>query len=278
MLFCVSFDEKYPKYYRTAQFVVGEEVFVSEVGYNRVPKGVKQIFKRDVYIIHYVVLGKGTFNGEKIEAGYVYVTVPQMMEITVSDKDDPFESYWIMFKGEEASKFLKSCHLPEKGGVVKFEDSPVCAGIIKRSVFDINAKNDFEEACLMKSAFYEIVSRHARLNTEKYETESSTAVSVKNYIKGNFHHSITVNSIASQYNFTRNYLYILFKKEYGISPKEYLLNLRIKKAKQLLSEDIELSVGEIANSVGFENQLYFSRCFKQKTDLSPTEYRRKNLK
>jgi len=61
---------------------------------------------------------------------------------------------------------------------------------------------------------------------------------------------------------------------FGISPKRYLTDLRIKQACMLL-ENSSLSVSAIANSVGFENSLYFSKAFKKAKGISPSQYAEK---
>ena len=74
-------------------------------------------------------------------------------------------------------------------------------------------------------------------------------------------------------NISRNYLYTLFKREYGVSPKEYLMTLRIQKAKLLFSDQSQpLSVSEVAYAVGFNDPLYFSRVFRKITGTSPSNY------
>lgn len=63
-----------------------------------------------------------------------------------------------------------------------------------------------------------------------------------------------------------------FKEYTGFSPLQYQLNIRINKAKAILSES-DLTVGEIADQLGFSSVYYFSRLFRNKTGLSPTGYR-----
>ncbi|MBQ2875840.1 MAG: helix-turn-helix transcriptional regulator [Clostridia bacterium] len=67
----------------------------------------------------------------------------------------------------------------------------------------------------------------------------------------------------------------IFKKTLRISPKQYILSLRIDKAKELLSEGL-CSVGDAAELCGFSSPYHFSRCFKQITGRTPTEYRSKH--
>lgn len=66
----------------------------------------------------------------------------------------------------------------------------------------------------------------------------------------------------------------LFKSETGYSPHQYHLNLRINKAKELL-QTTELNIKEIAYQTGFESEFYFSKLFRKKSGISPTDYRTK---
>jgi len=65
----------------------------------------------------------------------------------------------------------------------------------------------------------------------------------------------------------------LFKQHTGLSPNQYLLEIRIRKAQSLLT-NTALSVQRISEETGFESSFYFSRFFKQRTGLSPLNYRK----
>jgi YesN/AraC family two-component response regulator len=66
----------------------------------------------------------------------------------------------------------------------------------------------------------------------------------------------------------------LFKQETGESPINYLIKIRMEKAKELLVKE-ELSVKEIANSVGYQDAYHFSKLFKKYTGNSPSDYIKK---
>lgn len=72
------------------------------------------------------------------------------------------------------------------------------------------------------------------------------------------------------------YLRQLFLKEMGMTPKQFVLEVRMEKAKQLLSEGMRM-VGEISELCGFSNPYHFSRIFKEKLGLTPGEYRKQNM-
>lgn len=85
---------------------------------------------------------------------------------------------------------------------------------------------------------------------------------------------INLESIARYLNISPTYLSRLFKKELNVNFKEYLTDVRITHAKELL-KDIRFKVYEVAEQVGYIDQRYFSEIFKSKTGLTPLEYREK---
>lgn len=64
-----------------------------------------------------------------------------------------------------------------------------------------------------------------------------------------------------------------FKKVYGVSPKQYLLNIRMNNAQNLL-ETTDYTVAEIAAIVGYDNSLYFSRIYHKQKGQAPSDYRK----
>lgn len=81
--------------------------------------------------------------------------------------------------------------------------------------------------------------------------------------------------LAQELNISEVYMRKLFLQKYGRSPKQYILDMRIQQAKQLLEES-PFTVAAIAEKCGFTNPYHFCRTFKQRTGLSPTQYAAKN--
>jgi AraC family transcriptional regulator of arabinose operon len=86
--------------------------------------------------------------------------------------------------------------------------------------------------------------------------------------------SITVNDVVEYIGFTRSYFTTIFKKKTGISPQDYLMQYRLKNASRLLLET-DLPVHVIAEKVGYDDPLYFSKLFRKTYRVSPRAYREK---
>ena len=84
--------------------------------------------------------------------------------------------------------------------------------------------------------------------------------------------SCTVKGVAEALKIDRSYLYRMFKDEIGISIIDYITRRRISKAEIMLSNS-DLSIKDVAYSVGFSDQMYFSRVFKKTNGKSPTQFR-----
>ena len=96
--------------------------------------------------------------------------------------------------------------------------------------------------------------------------------SAKSYIDNNYNTDISLTDIASFVYISTSHFARAFKKYYNISPIQYLLSVRIEKAKSLL-EETNLKVGDIASSVGFSAQQRFNDIFKKHLGVSPSEHR-----
>lgn len=99
----------------------------------------------------------------------------------------------------------------------------------------------------------------------------------KAYIQENYAHSISLEEVADLCELSSNYLSNLFKETTGETFIDYVTNVRLKEASQLL-EETDLSLKEISFMVGYKDPNYFSRVFKKYFQLSPKQYQQKLLK
>ena len=98
-------------------------------------------------------------------------------------------------------------------------------------------------------------------------------LSAAKYIELNYRNSsFTATDVSNYLKLDRSYLYKLFKSEMGMSVHDYINKLRISRASSLLATS-NLTIKDVASESGFADQMYFSRLFKKKKNLTPSQYR-----
>ncbi|CAM3638497.1 AraC family transcriptional regulator [Marinicrinis lubricantis] len=100
-----------------------------------------------------------------------------------------------------------------------------------------------------------------------------TITKIMEWIRVNAMSDISVQSIAENFNYSRNYLSRIFKSHTGMNIKDYIHMLKISKAKDLLIRS-NSGIKGIALSVGIDDEKYFMRLFKKYEKMTPTEYRK----
>ena len=95
---------------------------------------------------------------------------------------------------------------------------------------------------------------------------------VINYIRANITEKIQVDELSEKACMSRTSFYRAFKREFSISPLDFILQEKIKKAKHLLSET-KASISDVCYQLGFSDLNYFGRQFKKSEGISPTQYR-----
>ena len=122
---------------------------------------------------------------------------------------------------------------------------------------------------------------HEGKNLIRFEELKNSSVShaavlrqVLSFMDSNYHQEdLSLNRIAEEVHLTPSYISTLFKKYQGVNISDYLMDLRVKKAMNLLAET-DFKTYEISEKVGYGNPQYFSVVFKRITGYAPGEYRR----
>ncbi|MBO5930375.1 MAG: helix-turn-helix transcriptional regulator, partial [Clostridia bacterium] len=89
-------------------------------------------------------------------------------------------------------------------------------------------------------------------------------------------HKITVSDVAKFLNLERSYFYRIFKEETGISPSQYLIQLRMSKSKALL--EMGESVKTASSAVGIDDIYHFSKTFSKKMGITPSLFKKQQKK
>lgn len=137
-------------------------------------------------------------------------------------------------------------------------------------------KPGYEDIC---QAYMEIlIIRLMRSTALTAQTEprviagNRQCAAIKRYIDLHFKEPLTLEQLSEEAHMSKYYLSHAFKREYGISPINYLISRRIDESKYLLAET-DLSISQIAQLLGFSSLSYFSQVFRKSQQISPMEFR-----
>lgn len=124
------------------------------------------------------------------------------------------------------------------------------------------------------AAFYRLLDEIAGASVDRSIPPGSPLHTLLPYMAAHCNDAALTNTaLAQRAHISEVYLRRLFLQQLGVTPRQYLLHLRLEKAKRLL-EDGRLTVTLVAESCGYTNVYHFCRSFRQYTGLTPTEYRR----
>lgn len=123
----------------------------------------------------------------------------------------------------------------------------------------------------LKPMLFDVMSAVA--GTHREDEADRLADHVRSYLDKNYSSKITTKELSRQFGLVPSYFSMLFRQSQGISPSDYLNDIRIRKAKELLVKEEKMTVKEVAELVGFTDQLYFSKVFKKETGKTPSGFR-----
>lgn len=140
---------------------------------------------------------------------------------------------------------------------------------------DIGGYIDVRKKTSIEEAFQDIREIYRRtiafFDQHKYSRSRKMAYGVKKYIEEHYTHSdLMVEQIAAGFYVDSSYLRRAFKKEFNMTITDFLTQVRMEKAKELLAQNYKLS--DISEMVGFNDSSYFSKVFKKYFGKSPSEY------
>lgn len=239
---------------------------------------------RDAHVIHVIREGKGTLeiNKKKYElgAGDVFYIPPKVEAWYESDKDDPWCYTWVGFVGMKAEECTSQAGFSLKNPVRKINCVDEVGQYIEQMLeaYQLSYSNELKRNGLLHLVMSAFVEDYCQNNAALGVAATHPypgAVYVKHaveYMTYHYDEKLKINDLADFIGINRSYLTSSFKKHMGCSPQEFLINLRVEKAKSLLKKT-DMSINAVANAVGYPDQLAFSKVFKQHCGMSPRMYK-----
>lgn len=237
--------------------------------------------KRNSYILHFISDGKGIFKCDgvtyELSRGDVFLVKPDEEVFYVADENNPWSYMWVGFNGIKAALYLKETGLTGKVVTTKCSNTPVVFSCIQQMIIyrQLTLPNELRRESALLQIFSVLMEEYKGTlpKDERYDYPYQIyAKQAVDYIQRNYKGNIKINDLASYIGVDRSYLTNIFKSVMKMSPQEYLIKYRMELAKDMLKNS-DKKICDIAESIGYYDQLSFSKMFKKMEGVSPTEYR-----
>ncbi len=228
--------------------------------------------------LFYIVGGKGQFLIEDqafpVDANNLVIINPNVLHTEDSLNAQPLEYIVLGIEGIELATTAIS---NGRFCILDHFESVEIAGCLRNILRETEQKNTgYEDVC---QAYMEILIIRLMRTTSiavpaepQAVTTNRQCAAVRRYIDLHFKEALTLEQLAEEGHMNKYYLSHAFKREYGVSPINYMIYKRIEESKYLLTET-DLSMSQIAQLLGFSSLSYFSQVFHRTQDISPKEYR-----
>ncbi len=210
---------------------------------------------------------------KKAPAGSAVVFLPRQPQNYRFYKDDKSVSYYLHFSGTACADILRETGM-DQDNIFHIGKSITVEKLLNNLIDEYRRQLKFSKY-RMSGLLLDILSLMGRKKSNLLYGNSDINqkfVKICELMAQNYSKDMPIKQYAIMCNLSESRFTHRFSEIIGTSPKQYIINLRIDAAKELLINS-DLSVLQIGESVGFLSQNYFSRIFKKQTGFSPTKYR-----
>jgi len=232
------------------------------------------------YQLLYIASGKAHFYFHGVEeivtAGNMVLYRPKEEQRYYYYGIDQTEVYWVHFTGNNVTNILRKYGIPDQAHVIHTGTSLDYKRVYLQMIQELKLCRPYYEEVLIHYLDLLLIMI-SRLQEKKLREKSTYLMNemdkAVSYFHANYNQSIRIEEYAKEHGMSVSWFIRNFKDYTNSTPAQYILSLRISNAQSLL-ESTPYNVTEIADIVGYDNPLYFSRLFKKQCGVSPTEFRK----
>ena len=268
--------------YINRQFL--NEINIVDIGFERCPANKSNIYSpsRSSFALHYVFEGKGTLIIEgksySLSKGWLFFLPIKSASDYYPDRSDPWKYYWIEFDGAKAAALLNRMGLNVEAPVYRCENTQLIENFFRTSIYSEDFYEPSDDLNSISALFgiANAVERERKLDDEQKPPKRERYITyIINFVEKHYNdrEKCNLTSIASQLFLSPIYLNNIFKEYTGIPIYKYIIDYRLHRACELLDKKT-FSIAEVARMTGYADQLHFSKEFRKRMNISPSEYRR----
>ena len=236
----------------------------------------------DEYQVIYIVRGEGSFESASVpetivRPGTVILLFPGEWHRFRPAKNTGWDEYWVGFRGEVADNLLRRKFFGVGAALLAIGFSAEIIGlysaIIEQTRSERPGYQPFVSGMLLHllGCVYSLNKQRSFDNADGIKTKMEQAIML---LRCKIDEDISIQEIAEELNVSYAWFRKWFKLYTGLAPQQYVIQLKMEKAKALLA-DSGNSIKGIAYQLRFEHPLYFSKLFKEKVGVSPELYRKR---
>ena len=258
-------------------------LYITDIGYY--PNAVGHYRSRhcgaDQNILIYCTEGKGwvSINGTKHEVsqGEFFIIEANTPHSYGASIENPWSIYWVHFTGTKRHLFQtiynKVLHIDQAPEARKEERLKMFEEIFLNLEMGYSIDNlEYVSLCLWHFiASFRFIAQYRAINKNPKSDVIQTAI---NYMRENLQKKVTLEDLASYVGYSPSHFGQLFKEKTGQSPLNYLCQLKIQRACQML-DFTDMKIKEITEELGFYDQYHFSKTFLKQVGETPTQYKKR---
>lgn len=258
---------------------MSEPFIVASAGTYRmltVPRYYNYYCNRRDYQLLYVASGQAYFTVDGAErtvtAGQLVLYRPGDYQAYRYHAADRVQVYWIHFTGSEAASLVPS-DMPSLMTVGSVDRMTRLWGLI---IEELQLRQEgYDELCALYLREMLLLVRRRLHDTDSTDTNTRAEISAAQaYFSEHYREPIDIGVYAAERHFTVGWFIHEFRRYVGVTPLQYVIDLRVARARELLAHS-DCPVAQVASLVGYDNPLYFSRIFRARMGISPLQYRKK---
>lgn len=283
------------KYFHISESEKKWGFYVTTIGYNKVRKNEQYPPNKvhpadhcftwnkgrilDGYYMVYISNGQGIFESAQtkpfnVKAGHCFLLFPGVWHRYKPDPNQGWEEYWIGFNGTYPDIFMKKGFFNPKYPFINAGLNEKLL-LLLQELIQTGTNTSIGYPQILSGITLQILGLINAINLqgEKNADPVDKLISKAKFrLQSSLENQVNMEDLVEEFPVSYSKFRKVFRAKVGLSPNQYHLELRLKKAKELL-DSTTLSISEIAYKTGFESVFYFSRIFKNKNGKSPKLYR-----